>query len=202
MPEGSINPIELETLVREIVTTLDGGIAAGDVRLFVELTELTSGIATLRREIGLLQPDSILVQDIPSANDELDAIVAATETATGEILDSVEKIESIGASLGGEPAQAIADAVTRIYEACNFQDITGQRITKVVRTFQSIEQKLTALLDRVGGGDRAPASAPAVAPPPSKSDAPLDEKALLNGPALPGGGTSQEEIDKLLASFD
>ena len=194
MPEGQISAIEFESVVREIVTTLDGDIAAGDVKLFVELSELTSGIAQLRREIGLLNPDNILVKDIPSANDELDAIVAATEAATGKILDSVEKIEGVAAGLEGEAAKAITDAVTRIYEACNFQDITGQRVTKIVRTFQGIERTLTAMLQRLGGTGAGPGRQPAADP--------SGEQALLNGPALPGGGVSQDDIDKLLASFD
>ena len=37
-------------------------------------------------------------------------------------------------------ASALMDAVTKIYEASAFQDITGQRITKVVRMLQSLEK--------------------------------------------------------------
>jgi chemotaxis protein CheZ len=198
MPEVGMSPAELEAVVREVVTSLDGDIGPGDVKLYAHVAELASMIEAARREIGRMQPDSILSQDIPTATDELDAIVAATETATGEILDSVERIEKASATLEGEAATAIQDAVTKVYEACNFQDITGQRITKVVRAFQAIEQKLTALMARFASVETGAGVAPSVPARP----VPAGEEALLNGPALPGGGVSQAEIDKLLASFD
>jgi chemotaxis protein CheZ len=82
--------------------------------------------------------------------------------------------------------------VTKIYEACSFQDITGQRITKVVTTLKTIEAKIAQIIDRFGV-KRAPADAePAVAAPGT---------GLLNGPQLPSNAMDQSDIDKLLASF-
>ena len=58
-------------------------------------------------------------------------------------------------SLTGEPATKLQDATTRIYEACSFQDITGQRITKVVTTLKTIEAKVAQIVATFGSGDRA-----------------------------------------------
>ena len=85
-------------------------------------------------------------------------------------------------------------AVTRIYEACSFQDITGQRITKVVRTLKSIEDRIAAIVATFA--DRAPGTEDAPRAPPQ------DRPSLLNGPQLPGNGVDQAEIDRLLASLD
>ena len=48
------------------------------------------------------------------------------------------------------PAAKLQDAVTRIYEACSFQDITGQRITKVVTTLKVIEEKVAHIISTFG----------------------------------------------------
>ena len=97
------------------------------------------------------------------------------------------------ASVTGEPATRLQDATTRIYEACSFQDITGQRITKVVATLKTIEAKVAQIVAAFGGGERA-ASVEAAAE--------TDETALLNGPQHPTIAMDQSDIDKLLASFE
>jgi chemotaxis protein CheZ len=85
--------------------------------------------------------------------------------------------------------------VTRIFEACNFQDITGQRITKVVRTLKHIEGKIEVLIQALGEEVQKTHRSAAAADP-------NNEDSLLNGPQLPGNAIDQSEIDKLLASFD
>ena len=85
--------------------------------------------------------------------------------------------------------------MTRIYEACNFQDITGQRINKVVKTLKYIEEKIDALLTAFGEGL-------ADAPPPPPPE-PGDENArLMHGPQLPAVANKQDEIDAILASLE
>lgn len=38
------------------------------------------------------------------------------------------------------------EMIVRIFEACNFQDLTGQRITKVVRALSFIEERVDAMM--------------------------------------------------------
>src|SRR6202012_3244408 len=87
---------------------------------------------------------------LPTATDELDAIVGATEEATNGILQAVEVIEGLTAEMDPAVAEKITDAVTQVYESCNFQDITGQRITKVVKALMHIETKVDALVAAFG----------------------------------------------------
>ena len=54
----------------------------------------------------------------------------------------------------GEPAAKLQDATTRIYEACSFQDITGQRITKVVAALKAIEAKVAQIVATFGSRAR------------------------------------------------
>jgi chemotaxis protein CheZ len=78
----------------------------------------------------------------------------------------------------------------KIYEACNFQDLSGQRIGHVVETLNMIEDQVEAMLDRHKG---RPGEAPAAKP--------VSDHWLLNGPRLDGdsGHTDQIDIDKMFA---
>ncbi|MFM7418607.1 MAG: protein phosphatase CheZ, partial [Alphaproteobacteria bacterium] len=147
-----------------------------------------------------LQVEDIRDAHIPSATDELDAIVEHTAHATNEILDCCETLEQMQAELSGDAADKLQGAVTRIYEACSFQDITGQRIGKVVTALKAIEARVSAVVSAASG-------MPGPEAPPVVAAKPLDEgctegQKLANGPQLPGAGVSQSEIDRLLASFD
>jgi chemotaxis protein CheZ len=102
-------------------------------RLFGELDELSGIIRKMKSEIASLRPDDIKAEYIPNATDELDAIVDATAGATHEILDAMDTLEEFAASLPPEQAEIVTSATMRVYEACNFQDITGQRTTKVIK---------------------------------------------------------------------
>lgn len=193
---------EIAGIVEDVLSSLEGDLSLGDVRLYQELESLAQFIERARSEIADLRPEQISDEHIPVATDELDAIVSATEEATGNILDRVEVIENLTSEMPPEVASQVADAVTRIYEACNFQDITGQRIGKVVRALKEIESKIEALMTAFGGERREGAAKkddkPKTEPAASGS---VDEKDLLNGPQLPGEGISQQDIDALLADL-
>ncbi|MDJ0948483.1 MAG: protein phosphatase CheZ [Alphaproteobacteria bacterium] len=189
---------EIAEIVRDVLNSLQGDISARDIRLCEELESLAQYIQEAKNEIAALRPDEISQQHIPSATDELDAIVAATEEATGTILDCTETVEEVAKGLDQENAKKLEDAVTRVYEACNFQDITGQRITKVVKTLKHIEERVNFVVSALGhepanGAERKPGKAGEQAAPAQ------DDAALLNGPQLPDNAFSQEDIDALLA---
>jgi chemotaxis protein CheZ len=90
-------------------------------------------------------------------------------------------------------SEEIQERVVSIFEACNFQDLTGQRINKVMTTMKFIENHINAMMDIWGGVDAIKAHAPAIV-----DDREGDAK-LLNGPKLDGdaGHASQNDIDAL-----
>ena len=141
---------------------------------------------------------------LPTATNELDAIVQATADATNEIMDATEAIERVSEKLEGESQDALMDATTRIYEACGFQDITGQRITKVVKALKEIEIKVDALVVAFGSelGPLKSKEAPKPAQPAQPAKETPSDADLLHGPQPPGEGISQDEIDRLLAGLD
>ncbi len=187
------DPEVIAEVVRAVLSTMNGDLSAKEATLLHEVAELGQTIANAKAEIAALRVDDIKQRDIPFATDELDAIVAHTATATHDILESCETLDQVADALTGENATKLQDATTKIYEACSFQDITGQRITKVVTTLKAIEAKIGHIVSTFGPG--AEFDMPVTA-------APVGDDALLNGPQLPAMAMDQSDIDKLLASFD
>lgn len=194
-----LEPDDIVEIVESIMTSAQGDLSPVNLKLYAEIEALSRYIKAAREEIASLRPDEITDEHLPAAGEELEAIVGATEQATETIMEAAEGIELEAQSLPAEQAQKFSDAVTRIYEACGFQDITGQRITKVVTTLKHIEKKVQMLLEAFDNGD-APATPRKKRAEPEGNRRPDED--LMNGPQSPENAISQDDIDALLASFD
>jgi chemotaxis protein CheZ len=193
---------KIEAVVRAVLGSMAGDLSATEASLLAELEGLGRTVARAKQEIAALKVDDITESHIPTATDELDAIVGHTAKATHEILDCCETLESLEAHVGGAEKEQLQHTITRIYEACSFQDITGQRISKVVKALKAIELRVAEVCARFGpeaGAVAGPSAPPAEDP---EEAGRTEGQKLAHGPQLPGGGVSQEEIDRLLASFD
>lgn len=203
---GDSIPVELiADAAGDILAAAKGELSADDMKLFNDLHELASYIHEARVEIASLRPDEVGSTLIPSATDELDAIVEATASATNAIMDATEEIEEVADKLDSDSQNAIMDVTTKIYEACTFQDITGQRITKVITALKKIEEKVDGLVaafsDEIEAAKAEQEAKDASAPRVKKEINEKDD--LLEGPQLPGrDGRNQDDVDALLASFD
>lgn len=191
-------PQAIEQVVRQVLGSLAGDMTTTEASLLAELEALGREVQRAKTEIAALRVHDINASHIPRATDELDAVVEHTAKATNEILDVCEGLEALQPRLPAPEGEELAAAVTRIYEACGFQDLTGQRISKVVSALKAIESRVAAVTARF--------SPTTDALPPPEEAAPItpvtEGRALANGPQLPGAASSQHEIDKLLASFD
>lgn len=171
--------------------------------IFSELEALAGYIQDAKMEISSLNPNEVKDDFLPTAEIELSAIVEATAEATHAIMDACEGLEEVIPTLEGEKASTLMNSITKIYEACTFQDITGQRINKVVTTLQHIEGRIDRLISVFDIKIDKSASV-------KKEEQIIDaggvkvasDGDLLEGPQLKGQGSSQAEIDDLLASFD
>lgn len=187
------DPAVVESIVRSVISTMQGDLSCRETILLAEVEELGCTIEAAKAEIAALRVDDITDNHIPSATDEMDAIVAHTASATNAILEVCETLDTLAGELPGAHAQKLSDATTRIYEACSFQDITGQRINKVVLTLKTIDQKVAHIIAtfRIRG---EPSDTPAQTKPGNDQ--------LLNGPQLSMTAMDQSEIDRLMASFE
>jgi chemotaxis protein CheZ len=170
-------------------------------KLKIELDLIYDAIDRTKREIAVLHGTSFSGEEMARVNGELGAVVGGTEEATQHILEAAESIDQAASALGkvtsaeqqAQLAEEIQERVVSIFEACNFQDLTGQRIKKVMTTMRFIENHITVMMDIWGGVDAIKAHVPAVVD--NRSE---DEK-LLNGPKLEddAGHASQDDIDAL-----
>lgn len=165
-----------------------------------DMEEIYRAIADTKKDIATLHHTGFGEEHFSTVSHQLDAVVTHTETATEVILSAAEQIDNdasnLAASLTGpdnEMAADIQDQVIKIFESCNFQDITGQRITKVVETLKFIEARVDHMIDIWGGIDSFEEIDP------MEMEKPEGDAALLNGPALSDAANmaSQDDIDAL-----
>ena len=112
------------------------------------LQYLSDHIRNTRHELGALRPSGGPI--LGATADELEEVVVETARAANEIMAAAEAIEGLMPRVDKDVADALLAAVTRIYEASAFQDITGQRITKIIRAVLDIETKIDTLTRACG----------------------------------------------------
>lgn len=163
-----------------------------------ELHGLLKYINRVREEIASISRPTDDSHEFSSMSDQLDAVIKATDEASNTIMGCAEGNEDAVAKLRAllkDPAQlALLDQISEndmnVIQACSFQDITGQRVTKVARSLTYVEARVGALTELWGKEEIEKVELKAV----EKS---ADEK-LLNGPALdPSRSINQAEIDAL-----
>jgi chemotaxis protein CheZ len=195
-----VDPQDIIEVVESVMSSLHGDGSSLNGKLHSEIEALADYISTVKADIAAIRADKINAEYVPTASDELSAIVGATEQATNSIFEAVELIESLSEEMAPDIAERVTMAVTGIYEACGFQDITGQRISKVVNALQSIEEKVFDLLVAFGEESEEGRGKRKVEPEPESTK--TDDKSLMNGPQMPETANNQADIDALLASFD
>lgn len=161
-----------------------------------ELRKIADYIVTLKREIAVLQANEIHTQTIPGAGEDLLAVVTSTEGATNEIMAIAENVLSADASDPVAYKNFVDKEMMALFETCAFQDLTGQRISRVVKTLENIESRVSRFASYTGIQD-----ASGYASDKEADDAKRRERLLLNGPALADDGNKQNDIDRLLASL-
>jgi chemotaxis protein CheZ len=157
-----------------------------------------------KQEIATLVLTSFTNPEIGRVSQELNAVVDGTETATHRILQAGEEIEEAAKTLAAaiknvhnqHLARDILDQVTKVFEACNFQDLAGQRIAKVAATLKFVEEHILRLIDIWGGLEQLWDVQPGVRAELNK------HRKLVNGPMLEGDKdcVSQNDIDVMFAS--
>ncbi|MGV3635469.1 MAG: protein phosphatase CheZ [Pseudorhodoplanes sp.] len=168
-------------------------------KLKIELDVIGDAIKQTRSEIVSLQDQGFDSTRVSRVAKELDAVFDDTSRATDRILKAAEEIDQLAHTLGGMLrnsheqglAQDIQERVTAIFEACNFHDLTGQRITKVSAMLKLVEEHLARMMEIWSVIERFNVDA--------VQSAAGELDGLLNGPRLDGdnGHSTQDEIDKL-----
>ena len=167
-----------------------------NVDLENELRKIADYIVTLRREIAVLQANEMHMKKIPAAGQELAAVVTSTEGATNEIMAIAENVLSADASDPAAYKAFVDKEMMALFETCAFQDLTGQRISRVVKTLEDIEARVSRFANYTGVEDH-----PGHVTEEEAEAAARREKLLLHGPSIADDGNTQPMIDRLLATL-
>jgi len=166
-------------------------------RLKGELTGLFHYMARVRQEIAAISRPADEDFQFESMGEQLDAIVKATEKATNTIMAATEKsLDAVGElkkTIADPDQMALLDRIASdgndILEACSFQDITGQRVSKVIKSVTYVEERVNALIEVWGKSELDKVEV--------ESEEKSDDEKLLAGPQLEGKGLDQSAIDAL-----
>ena len=150
--------------------------------------------ASVRRCLAALVVDAD-GRRLTRAAAELGAAIETIEKAAQIVLSGAESIDDGARALAAAETSAdsrrlardLQTRVQHIYEACNFQDLAGQRISKVIELLADLDQQLTRVV-----ADEPPVAAPA-------PSAGRNGDELMNGPRLDGapGHVTQNDVDAL-----
>ncbi len=195
--EGTTAKFDLDEVAKkaaDAAANMDGNLVSVASRMIEEIENLARVIKAARSEIAALNPSDMRERHFATATDELDAVVGATEDATNDIMEAAECIEAMAGEVDEDMARRLTEAVTAIYEACGFQDLTGQRISKVVGALRQIELKVEGLLAAFGDEDARARR--------DRLDSELGGRegrdgGLLNGPQGQAEAQNQDDIDAL-----
>jgi chemotaxis protein CheZ len=167
-----------------------------------EVEAISARITLTKQEIAALKHPLAKEDKLSNASLELSAVVKSTEEATQAIMQVAEHLDEIAREVTSLVSDAyvvsrlneMSESVVKLYEACSFQDLTGQRITKVVKTIDFIEERIETMQAIWGRKDIEKI------PVPDDQIHKVDDGLVLHGPNdAAGGAISQDEVDKLFS---
>ncbi len=189
--KGGITLEDVGGMFLHMASNINPAMSPAEKFMHQEISRLASYITDAKKEIFAISTNEKSDAALTDASHHLDEVIKATEEASTAIMDAADHIQAAAGGIGGEKEKQIMDATNLIYEACNFQDITGQRITKVIKLIENIDERIEKLNELFG----TPAAGNV------EKISVDDERSLLNGPQLAGQAASQADIDALFSSL-
>ncbi|NDE90121.1 MAG: hypothetical protein EB059_03145 [Alphaproteobacteria bacterium] len=186
--KGDFNALDVGELFEQISAMTDPSKIVLSQKLSEEVGLLLVFIEKVKNEISAIGVPDSEGKIMGDASLHLDAVIKASEEAGHAIMDAVDAIQTAANAIGGEHQKAIGDAITKIYEACNFQDITSQRVNKVIKVLSELDVRVNNTLKLLSAQTMSVDI---------EKEIITDDRRFLNGPQLPDKAPSQADIDAL-----
>lgn len=177
--------------VRAVFASLDELVYAESIMLAAYLNHARVGL----KDFG---PGKLQTTDLPAASVELNEVVKNTESAANAIMGSAEAILAADPETQADYPGFVQAQVLQIFEACSFQDITGQRIRKIAETIDSLSRHVESIARAVGFD---PNLATEDAAPESDKEKWRREN-LVHGPQTTETAIVQNDVDSLFDQND
>lgn len=164
-----------------------------EIDVYAEIKRIGEFLARARGEVAAIMTAKDTAgaeKNINHIATELKEVVRHTEEATNTIMDHAEALQQLTANNQINIAKINEHAIG-IMGACSFQDITGQRIKKVLQIVDQVEMRIDRLVGLLGG-DIGNEVTETLATGTERAD-----ESLMAGPQMKGDGVSQADVDKL-----
>lgn len=195
--KGELSIEDVGSILQQVASDFHGATET-DAFLRSEITKMAEYIDQAKMEIAeMMSEHSDGEKPTANVSVQLDAVVKATEQASNEIMNVADAVQALAAGVGGEKEQKLMNEAMKLYEACSFQDLTGQRINKVISIVNYMDDKLHKLTALFSKADMDMASAKKTSATVIQGQ--FDERDLLNGPQL--NQPTQADIDALFDDF-
>ncbi len=140
---------EVLHLAQSSVETLKEFLNRLDTIVGNDFHQIMEKISETRDDMQLLNTKED-VDPLSSAENELKLVVKATEDATNRIMEAAETIMTADPQDPATYHTTVESNVMEIFEACSFQDITGQRINRVVETLDFVDYRIHKIAGFLG----------------------------------------------------
>jgi chemotaxis protein CheZ len=186
---GVVDQIEVDKLIKEFLGTVDSYVSAKQRSIiFKQIDTISQQITGLKKDISVMGDDILQENFIPEVAIELHSVIAQTEKSVIGILDVSDEIGKISAKVSPpEIREELLTHSTKILELCNFQDLTGQIIQRIIKRLTMIESTVNKIANELG--------------PDYKLSSKLTPDSLLNGPQKEEDRPSQDDIDDLFTDL-
>ena len=191
---GKLESSNIDDIVKQISEIIKVHVTSEeDVKIFEEIEKIAEQIKSTKTEVQRIDKNKVPENFIPGATSELSSITELTEKSTEVILDKTEEIQNISNMIENpEIKEKIVNCTLTILEACNFQDVTGQRISKLITSLNEIETSINSIIKTFGNENDNQTS--------QNTKVSEDDK-LLNGPQDQKSAPSQKDIDDIFNSL-
>jgi len=183
----ALNPAfrELRAFVDRRIAELSAEVSATVQLMGLSEDNLTGQIGRIHEQIAGLV--AVPAASARNSGVELEAVVQATEQAANTIMEAAEAIQSwIDDGAQAEGVRSLSERINAIFEACSFQDVTGQRIRRAIQHLQQVETMLEGLMPERPQKDR-----------PDRMTV-VTQQHTVSAEAQAAPDLAQAEIDKLL----
>lgn len=222
---GSLKKTITEAVEREIAMQLSTAMLEGEFYRRVN-TDLQDGLKKIYQEVKAARGGTDIKEinaDIDpeelfsETSDQLDAVLRTTEKAAVEIIEIVEKLQDLqgtvativtGFESGGVTKEnreqlktinnTLGTDLSNIMVSLSFQDLTGQRIKKIINSIRQIEQIVREVMLSTGLMIKKRKEEPEKDFDALSQDAKTQATSKLQGPTE---DTNQDDVDDLLASL-
>ncbi|MBR9826035.1 MAG: protein phosphatase CheZ [Alphaproteobacteria bacterium] len=184
--------MEVLKLAHQLTDTMKLFFSSLDQSICQEFNYIADYISKTRDEIAALRPNDIKTERIPTAGAELEAVVTDTEKATEVIMSAAESVLCDDETDYDTYRANVEARMMEIIESCSFQDLAGQRVSKVVSSLRHVENRVSRFAEVMGVRED-------LSPNEETNEEKRNREQLLNGPAIGGPETSQDDIDAMFA---